>query len=139
MFLLFFYRATSTNFYEIIFCRKNENINNNENTIRSNRLLQVLDYVNPDEPLTVMISKSINFEFITCILYGLSIIFEKIGKKNLAYSNGNDSSLSENEYFNRKSQDIQMDSLIRPSQINSTENSNQKKYSCFILDISLFQ
>jgi hypothetical protein len=136
VFLLFFYRATGTNFYEIIFCRKNNNISNNEITIRSNRLLQVLDYVDPEEPLTMILSKSINFEFITCILYGLSIIFEKIGKKNLANLNGNDSSLSGNDYFNRDREDVQMDSLIRLTQINSSENKNQKKYYRFNLERS---
>lgn len=131
---MFFIRASGTDFYKIILCRKNKNTNIDQNRISSNRLLHALDYVNPEEPLTVMISKSINFEFITCILFGLSIIFEKIGKKSNANKNMNDSSVNETYISNRKAEDSQMISFMGVSQFGSHEKLfDNKKYKYIIV------
>jgi hypothetical protein len=66
--IMFFIRSFETNFYNIIFCyyfRKNENNNNN----RYNYFINV--------PLTSIISRNMNMEFMCCILYGLTDIFKK--------------------------------------------------------------
>jgi hypothetical protein len=63
--IMFFIRSSETNFYNIIFCffcRKRENKENNY-------------FV--DVPLTSIISRNMNLEFMCCILYGLSDIFNK--------------------------------------------------------------
>lgn len=70
--IMFFIRSSETNFYQMIFCyfcRKN-----NKDGKNSGRYFV-------DVPLTSIISRNMNLEFMCCILYGLSDIFNKNEKK----------------------------------------------------------
>lgn len=65
---MFFIRSFETNFYNMLccyFCRSNEN--------KSNYFVDI--------PLTSIISRNMNLEFMCCILYGLSDIFSKDDKR----------------------------------------------------------
>lgn len=64
--IMFFIRSLETNFYKMIlcsFCRKKEG--------NSEQMYFI------DKPLTSIISRNMNLEFMCCILYGLSDIFKK--------------------------------------------------------------
>jgi hypothetical protein len=68
--IMFFIRSSETKFYQMIFCyccRKKQN--------------KGFNYF-IDVPLTSIISRNMNLEFMCCILYGLSDIFEKDESKN---------------------------------------------------------
>lgn len=73
--IMFFVRCSETKFYKMVIiycCRKR----NSDGTIEPKRTFI-------DIPLTSIISKNMNLEFMCCILYGLCDIFEKpekIGK-----------------------------------------------------------
>ena len=80
---MFFYRATETNLYKFIFCknRKEKGLNSFRKSMNSSETFED-SFLDPEQPLTAMITKTINYEFLTCIVYGLSSIFQKIDKKN---------------------------------------------------------
>lgn len=68
---MFFIRSSETKFYQTIFCffcKKNKKDGKNNNYF-------------VDVPLTSIISRNMNLEFMCCILYGLSDIFNKNEKK----------------------------------------------------------
>ena len=69
---MFFIRSSETKFYKMLFCyfcKRNKNDEKNNNYF-------------VDVPLTSIISRNMNLEFMCCILYGLSDIFNKNEKKN---------------------------------------------------------
>lgn len=69
---MFFIRSSETKFYQMLFCyfcKRNKKDGKNNNYF-------------VDVPLTSIISRNMNLEFMCCILYGLSDIFNKNEKKN---------------------------------------------------------
>ena len=72
---MFFYRATFTNFYSILKINSNKSIRetlfneNSEDNSGDNR-----------GALSEEIAQTVNFEFLSCIVHGLSDIFKKIDK-----------------------------------------------------------
>ena len=78
-FFMFLILAKETNFYQILFfcCNKNKNFKNlemkNENFKKVSEL-----FLDPDQPLTENIDKTLSLEFMCCILFGFSKIFNKI-------------------------------------------------------------
>jgi len=70
--IMFFIRSSETKFYQMIFCffckRKKKDGKNSNYFV--------------DVPLTPIISRNMNLEFMCCILYGLSDIFNKTERKN---------------------------------------------------------
>jgi len=70
--IMFFIRSSETKFYRMLicfFCKKNKKDGKNNNYF-------------VDVSLTSIISRNMNLEFMCCILYGLSDIFNKNEKKN---------------------------------------------------------
>jgi len=70
--IMFFIRSCETNFYTVLEC---------------NCIMDYLEYTqdketNKNKTLISMISKSMNYEFMCCIMYGLSDIFYKKNLKN---------------------------------------------------------
>jgi len=70
--IMFFIRSCETNFYTVLEC---------------DCIMDYLEYTNDKETnknktLISMISKSMNYEFMCCIMYGLSDIFNKKNQKN---------------------------------------------------------
>jgi hypothetical protein len=71
--IMFLIRSSETNFYQLISrscCRRK-----NQNDGNSGKYFV-------DVPLTSIISRNMNLEFMCCILYGLSDIFNKTEKKS---------------------------------------------------------
>lgn len=86
-FVMFLIRASETNFYSKLFCRyQNKKKNNLDQSIETgNEKEEITDnFFEKDEPLTNIISKHMNLEFMCCILYGLSEIFSKTDKRKLS-------------------------------------------------------
>ncbi len=82
-FIMFLIRASETKFYRyLMFWRKpsQDNYisskNNNEDSKKTEGELTE-GFLDPDQPLTVMINKTLNLEFMCCVLYGFSTIFRK--------------------------------------------------------------
>lgn len=70
--IMFLIRSSETKFYQMLFCyfcKRNKKDGKNNNYF-------------VDVPLTSIISRNMNLEFMCCILYGLSDIFNKTEKKN---------------------------------------------------------
>lgn len=84
-FIMFLIRASETNFYIYLFycIKKPENNINSSHIVDDNSEKKKFNenitegFLDPDQPLTVMISKTLNLEFMCCVLYGLSTIFRK--------------------------------------------------------------
>jgi hypothetical protein len=78
-FIMFLIRASETNFYNRIFCRKaaekRTTINNSLDSTHTE------DFFERNQPLTAIISRNMNLEFMCCILYGLSEIYMRPIKK----------------------------------------------------------
>lgn len=70
--IMFLIRSSETKFYQIVFCNFCKKSKKAENA--SNYFVDI--------PLTSIISRNMNLEFMCCILYGLSDIFNKNHKKN---------------------------------------------------------
>ena len=91
-FIMFIIRASETKFYRVIFCQTNKNQNNyigssqggDENEKKKIQGEITEGFLDPDQPLTVMINKTLNLEFMCCVLFGLSTIFSKTENKNEA-------------------------------------------------------
>jgi hypothetical protein len=94
--LLFFIRVLETNFYSTIFCQRNIKRKSSSYTdIKNNSITENISDVSlnsdieeknemffeKDEPLTAIISRNLNLEFMCCILYGLTEIFVKPERK----------------------------------------------------------
>ena len=88
-FIMFIIRASETDFYKIIFCQKSNKdkniyIGNSLGGDENEKKLQgeiSEGFLDPDQPMTVMINKTLNLEFMCCVLFGLSTIFEKSERK----------------------------------------------------------
>jgi hypothetical protein len=85
-FIMFLIRASETRFYNyIFFCLKKNNTRNNyisgsSQSVDENKKTQgeiTEGFLDPDQPMTVMINKTLNLEFMCCVLYGFSTIFNK--------------------------------------------------------------
>ena len=80
-FIMFLIRASETNFYRcLMFWKKSSQENfisksNEDSTKTQGELTE--GFLDPDQPLTVMINKTLNLEFMCCVLYGFSTIFRK--------------------------------------------------------------
>ena len=100
-FIMNLIRAYETNFYKhVFFCFKNKEKNNkltsqspeeNENENKKNEGEITEGYLDPDQPLTVMIKNTLNLEFICCVLFGLSTIYKKsnVSKRKNTEENSN--------------------------------------------------
>lgn len=73
--IMFFIRSSETNFYQMLFCYMCRRNNKKEGNDSDNYFVSV--------PLTSIISRNMNLEFMCCSLYGLSDIFNKNEKKNM--------------------------------------------------------
>ena len=96
---MFFIRALNTNFYYAVFCCK---CKNSEGKFYNK--MNKFTFLDLDQPLTAVIARTLNYEFLTCLLYGLSSIFDKIDLKY--YKNKNitvNSFLNEMERSNHNS------------------------------------
>jgi len=74
--IMFFIRSSETQFYQMLFCylcKRNKKDGKNNNYF-------------VDVPLTSIISRNMNLEFMCCILYGLSDIFNRNEKKKKSSS-----------------------------------------------------
>lgn len=85
-FIMFLIRASETNFYVRLFGGQPKNKSNLDQTIvPGNDKEDVTDnFFDNDEPLTNIISRNMNLEFMCCILYGLTEIFTKPDRKKLS-------------------------------------------------------
>ena len=96
-FVMSIIRASETNFYNFVFfCKKNKNnieknyLNLDEKNSNEKKIIQediIEGFLDPDQPLTVMISKTLNLEFMCCVLYGISTIYNKNSKHMKKKSN----------------------------------------------------
>lgn len=86
-FIMFLIRASETKFYRyLMFWRKpshDQYISSKHNSDESKKTEGELTegFLDPDQPLTVMINKTLNLEFMCCVLYGFSTIFSKSSSK----------------------------------------------------------
>jgi hypothetical protein len=81
---MFFIRATETNFYSKICCkRRNKKIKRDSILIEES--INEDNFFDKSEPLTALISKNMNLEFMCCILFGLTEIFMKPERKKMTY------------------------------------------------------
>lgn len=120
--IMFFIRSSETNFYQMIFCyfcRKN-----NKDDKTSGRYFI-------DVPLTSIISRNMNLEFMCCILYGLSDIFNKNEKKakNSIYEDCTLNFIQIDNSKNMSSNSLQMDKSN--SKEKSLLSTNISKYSYY--------
>ena len=91
-FIMFFVRASETSFFKFFICKKrlqSPTISVETRTGEKDGGSFSDGFLDPDEPLTAIINKTLNLEFICCVLYGLSQIFlrndksdEKLSMKN---------------------------------------------------------
>ena len=133
-FVMSIIRASETNFYNFVFfCKKNKNnieknyLNLDEKNSNEKKIIQeeiIEGFLDPDQPLTVMISKTLNLEFMCCVLYGISTIYDKnskhMKKKNL---------IKDEE---QKSTDFLIDSNLNKSN-SSTSNSKNISVTKYLL------
>ena len=107
--IFFFYRATETNFYTILFCQRKTKQSSSLNegrlslTPEDNEQNLSKGFLDPEQPLTAMISKTLNFEFISCILSGLSMVFENYDRKLKKNAKNRESSSDSNLFERNKS------------------------------------
>ena len=123
-------RAYETNFYyHVFFCFKKKEFNKKltslstdenvmENKKHDGEIIQ--GFLDPDQPLTVMINKTLNHEFTCCILFGLSTIYHKSiikNQKNLEKSTKiyliNSSSRIKKSTLNSSSEDKEITKYIK--------------------------
>ena len=80
----------------MFFVRLSETSNNWMNTFKKFVLtsdIEIKDFIDPDQPLTAIINKTLNLEFISCILNGLCQISQRNNKK-VVFVNHNEISVS---------------------------------------------
>lgn len=111
-FIMFFIRASETSFFKFFVCKKklqSPTISVDTRTTEKEGGSFSDGFLDPDEPLTAIINKTLNLEFICCVLYGLSQIFlrndksdEKLSMKNsLTFSNAKSlSTINPKRYLN---------------------------------------
>ena len=106
---------------------KELNLNLDEKNSNEKKIIQeeiIEGFLDPDQPLTVMISKTLNLEFMCCVLYGISTIYNKnskhMKKKNL---------IKDEE---QKSTDFLIDSNLNKSN-SSTSNSKNISVTKYLL------
>lgn len=85
-FTMFLIRASETHFYNKIFCRfssgNRDSLNATRDKSRPSEANEDSNFFDSDEPLTAIISRNMNLEFMCCILYGLREIFMKPERRN---------------------------------------------------------
>jgi hypothetical protein len=86
--IMFLIRVSETSFYSMICCQArqqedssmNQSYNNIRDTIKDEVTTEEA-FFDKDQPLTAIITRNMNMEFMCCILYGLSEIFLKPERK----------------------------------------------------------
>ena len=95
-FIMFLIRASETSFYNKIFCRYSVNlgkltdVSREGDKTRQSESHEDSNFFDRDQPLTAIISRNMNLEFMCCILYGLSEIFMIPERKKLSDISHND-------------------------------------------------
>lgn len=98
-FIMFFIRVSETNFYYNLSCTKQ---NSNKTELRNSNLSDKNKdenseaFFDKDQPLTAIISRNMNMEFMCCILFGLTEIFMKPERKQHKASELTDNNLNHN-------------------------------------------
>jgi hypothetical protein len=125
-FVMFLIRASETNFYNKIFCKCSSNtksVDVSRDKPRQSESHEDSNFFDSDEPLTAIISRNMNLEFMCCILFGLREIFMKSERRNKV------SDISQNEgmiTFNFQSS--QDKSLLNVKNINPKDFKRAKSH-----------
>jgi hypothetical protein len=133
-FIMFLIRVTETNFYSKLFCysepvEENLDLTKQDSNMSSDLIREKSNaaFFDKDLPLTAIISRNMNMEFMCCILFGLSEIFMKPERKHKT-SFENSQAQDQTVTFNLSKgnisnlENIKNDTTVNQTQLNNTIN-----------------